>query len=290
MRPCIVGSQGQLGAAIAEAFARVGQQVWCADRATEPEWDLRAIAARPSSAKRLIEAIRPDWVILAAAMTNVDGCERDQEAAYAINVDAPWAIARAAHAAGARTLFFSTDYVFRGESGPYTERDEPRPLPLCAYGRTKLYGERAVLGEDPRAVVVRTTTLYGPEARGSNFAYRLAADAKDGRVTRVPSDQVSTPTYNRDLGEFVRKLTSTDQRGILHFAGADRMNRAEFAERLAQAGGFRVRLEPVPTEQLKQLAKRPLSGGLRSDFGASGRGVEDAVRDWIAHPQGRPWP
>ena len=290
MRPCIVGSRGQLGDAIAEAFARVGQEVWCADRAIDPGWDLRAIAAQPDSVKRLVEVLRPDWLFLAAAMTNVDGCEIDQEAAIAINADGPGAIASAAHAAGARTIFFSTDYVFSGVSGPYTERDEPRSVPLSAYGQSKLRGEHAVLQADPRAVVVRTTTLYGPEARGNNFAYRLAADAKATRVTRVPNDQVSTPTYNRDLGEFVRKLTNTDPRGVIHFSGDELMNRVEFAERLAQAGGLHVRLDPVPTDQLKQLAKRPLAGGLRSVSGVGGRGVVDAVRDWIAHPRGRPWP
>ena len=191
--------------------------------------------------------------------------------------------------------------MFSGVSGPYTERDEPRSVPLSAYGQSKLRGEHAVLQADPRAVVVRTTTLYGPEARGNNFAYRLAADAKATRVTRVPNDQVSTPTYNRDLGEFVRKLTNTDPRGVIHFSGDELMNRVEFAERLAQAGGLHVRLDPVPTDYSsssrsdrslavfdRSLASVAVAWWMRSAIGShtheGGRGHRPGHRPCVYHP------
>ncbi len=294
MKVCVVGRHGQLGGALEEAFASQGVAVWRPDRTIDARWDLQDIATKPESADRLLASSRApwgsssaQWVILAAAMTNVDGCEAEPALAYAINTDAPRAIARAARAIGARTIFFSTDYVFDGTAGPYSEQDTPHPLSV--YGRSKLHGEQGVLQENPDSLVVRTTTLYGPEDRGLNFAYRLANYARIGHVTRVPSDQFSTPTYNRDLATFVVRAVAENRTGLVHFAGPESMSRVELAERLARAGGFwhDVRLEAVPTEGLGQAARRPLKAGLVS---IGGRRVEDAVRDWIARPCGRQWP
>ncbi len=256
--------------------------------------DLEALAGSPEAARRLVDAAGADVVVVAAGMTWVDGCEREPELAAKVNRDGPAALAAAAAAGGARTVYLSTEYVFDGTDGPYVEDDPVRPLSI--YGRSKLEGERAVQAADPAALVLRTTVVYGPEGHGRNFAYQLADRLGRGEAMRVPDDQVSSPTYNRDLADALVALVDAGTVGVVNVAGPDIVDRAAFARELAELMGLDPGLiEPVPTAALGQTAPRPLDAGLRIDRllalipRLSPRGVADALADWQVAAPPPPW-
>lgn len=222
--------------------------------------DLTDIAAT----ERLIEEVEPDWVVCPGGLTAVDYSESHPAEAMAVNRDAPAAAARAAAKRGAGFVFFSTDYVFDGTSGPYAEDDPVNPLSV--YGRSKLEGERRAVEENPRAIVIRTTVVYGPEPQGKNSVYQLLRRARAGERIRVPRDQITNPTYNVDLAAAAVELIEGGSRGVIHVAGATVLDRYAFAQEVCAVFGVDPgRVEPVETAALGQPARRPLRAGLVTD-------------------------
>jgi len=260
-----------------------------------PTLDLTRVAVDAIGVQRMLRSIEPTVVVIAAGMTDVERCEDDGDAAWRVNCESPGVLARLTHDLGGRTVYYSTEYVFDGRGGPY---DEAAPTaPLSVYGTSKLAGEIAVLEGDPDALVIRTTVVYGPERQGKNFAYRVASVLRAGERLAVPADQVSTPTYNRDLARATVELVEAQVTGIVHVAGPQRLDRAAFAQELAAAVGLdRDLVDGCPTADLGQRARRPLDAGLVSNREASAaalrsmRPTTQAVADWLAHPTGRPWP
>jgi dTDP-4-dehydrorhamnose reductase len=265
VRVLVVGGSGQVGAALTGLLAGRGHQV-VATHYRAPQRDTRALDLLDTAAVRaLVDEVAPDVVFFSAAITHVDACEDDPEEAFRVNAEAPAAAARAAAARGARFVFFSTEYVFDGADGPYAEDAPARPLSV--YGRTKLEGERAVLAADPRALVIRTAGVYGPEPQGKNFVYQLLRRAAVGEPVRVPSDQTSTPTYNADLAEAAVALVERGVEGVVHVAGPAVVDRHAFARLVCEVFGLPAGcLVPVPTAALGQRAPRPLRAGLRTDY------------------------
>jgi dTDP-4-dehydrorhamnose reductase len=214
-------------------------------------------------------------------MTNVERCEDEPAVAAALNAEAPAALADAARAAGGRTIFLSTEYVFDGRDGPYGE-DAP-PSPVSVYGRSKLAGEAAVLRADPSNLAIRTTVVYSWRPGEKNFLMQLVEQLGSGRRMRVPVDQVSSPTYAPDLGRAIAALAAGSAAGVLNVAGPDVLGRHAFAVRAAGILGLDpALLDAVPTDALGQKAARPLAAGLRTDrlraLGIAMRGVDDGVR------------
>jgi dTDP-4-dehydrorhamnose reductase len=168
-------------------------------------------------------ALRPDDVVIhAAAMTDVDGCERDPEAAFAVNAAGAANVAET----GARALLLSTDYVFAGDAaGAYAEDDPTGPL--SAYGRSKLQAERAVLHR-PGNLVVRTSWVYGD---GRNFIRSILAAERAGKELRVVADQHGRPTWAGDLAAALAHLVAAGTTGIVHVTGdGDPCTWADLAE------------------------------------------------------------
>lgn len=215
--------------------------------------------------RALFEGLRPRWVIHTAAMTDVDGCEREPEAAWQANVDAAEAVARACQAVGAHLVHLSTEYVFDGRSGPYGEDDPTNPISV--YGRTKLASEAVVQDLSLTAAIARTTVLYGhaPNAR-PNFATWLVGRLRAGEAVRVVDDQVGSPTLADNLAEMCYALALGDAAGIYNTVGADCLDRYTFARTAAEVFGLDPGLiQPVSTTSLSQAAPRPLHAGLRMD-------------------------
>ncbi|MHC4959413.1 MAG: dTDP-4-dehydrorhamnose reductase [Planctomycetota bacterium] len=296
MRALIIGAAGQVGGALAEALDP-GDTVgtWFEQEVPDsPRFELGVDDPAP-----LVGAARPDVVLIAAGMTHVDRCESEPDLAGRINRDGPAQVAAAARAAGARTVYYSTEYVFDGTAGPYTEEDAPNPLSV--YGKSKLEGEGAVLDADPDALVLRTTVVYGPEAQGKNYVYRLVAALSEGREVPAPEDQISSPTYNRDLARATVALLNAEASGVFHVVGPELMSRVGFACAIANALGLDPALvKPVPTAALGQAAPRPLRAGLLDDKLCSvvpqeawPRTLSESMQDWRARPGGKPlasWP
>lgn len=264
MRALIIGASGQVGGALVNALTARGHAA-TGTYATVPVAGATKLDLRDhQTVERLIRDITPDWIFCPGGLTRVDWCEDHPEEAFQINAAGPLTAARAGSALGAGFVYYSSEYVFDGERGPYGEEDSPRPLSV--YGRTKLQAERAIRAEIARAIVVRTTVVYGPERQGKNFVYQLLGRVRAGEGIQVPVDQLSSPTYNQDLAAASVELAERDALGLLHVAGAQILDRYAFARLACRVFGVDgSRLEPVTTAALNQRAPRPLRAGLRID-------------------------
>lgn len=264
MRALVIGASGQVGGALVNALTARGHAV-TSTYASVPVGGATPLDLRDHPAlQRLIDNIAPDWIFCPGGVTHVDWCEDHPEEAFQINVAGPLVAARAGAALGAGFVYYSSEYVFDGERGPYGEDDAPRPRSV--YGKIKLQGEQAVLAEIPRALVIRTTVVYGPERQQKNFIYQLLRRCRAGEAMPVPMDQRSSPTYNPDLAAASVELAERGLRGLFHVAGAEVLDRYSFARLACHVFGVDAsRVEPVTTASLKQRAPRPLRGGLRID-------------------------
>lgn len=188
----------------------------------------------------VIRDCRPDVVIHAQALSDVDQCEREPALADALNVTAIRHVLRALEGTGALVVYVSTDYVFDGtKAAPYDERDEPRPISV--YGRSKLAGERAALAA-PRSIVVRTSTLFGPSRM--SFCDHVVKQLTAGEPVEAFADQVTSPTYSDDLAGGVAQLSAAlrdawnaEGPRVFHLANAGGCSRMEFARRVADLLG-----------------------------------------------------
>lgn len=286
-RALIVGATGQLGALLVSELGAAALPA--ARRPQAQDWlhlDLESIAADPTQLDGLIERRNITSVYCAAGATNVDRCESDQAWAEAANHTGPLALARAAR--NIPFAFFSTDYVFDGfeeNPGPYTE--DAVTNPLSVYGSTKLAGEQSILDAHPSALVLRTTTVYGPDPQGKNFLYTLRRLLSEGKTMRVPVDQLATPTYNADLATASIALVKGNHTGIFHLTGPDFLSRYDFAIAASKILGLPTgTLHGATTPELAQTAARPLLGGLSNKKLLSllgpncMRDIDTGIRDW----------
>jgi dTDP-4-dehydrorhamnose reductase len=264
MRALVIGASGQVGGALVKALAARAHVV-TATRATAPVAGAVPLDLRDREAvERLIRDATPDWIFCPGGLTHVDRCEDHPDEAFEINVTGPLVAARAGAGLGAGFVYYSSDYVFDGEHGPYSEEDLPRPL--SAYGKTKLEAERMILQEIPRALVIRTAVVYGPERQEKNFVYQLLRRSRAGETTRAPMDQLSSPTHNDDLAAASVGLVERGALGLFHVAGPEVLSRYAFTRLACQVFGVNPsRVEPVTSASLNQRAPRPLRGGLRID-------------------------
>ena len=256
----IVGASGFIGRALRSVFGPESIGTYC----SHPVDGLLPLDIRDDAAvERLVAEVRPQLIVHPAAQPHVDWCEDHERESYDVNVAGTRNVAVAARAAGARYLFFSTDYVFDGQAGPYPE--EAAPHPPNVYGRHKLEAERLIAETVEDHVIVRVCGVYGFEPAGKNFVMALLSKSRRGEAMNVPSDQWGTPTYVDNLAAAVHELAGSTARGLFHVVGPDYLDRVSFA-RLACAvfgvdAGF---VQPRTTAELRQRAPRPLRGGLDS--------------------------
>jgi dTDP-4-dehydrorhamnose reductase len=239
-RVVVTGAGGQLGRALADAFA--DDEVIALRRA---DWDV-TLPPPPGPA--------PDLVLHAAAWTDVDGAEDDPQGAAAVNVGGT----RHAAELGGSLVYFSTDYVFDGRKRePYVESDGPAPI--SAYGRTKLHGEAAA-GEG--AWIVRSSWLFGPT--GKNFVRTMLRLGAERDEVAVVSDQRGCPTFVGHLAEAVRELVRLEP-GLWHLAADGDCTWADFAEAVFAEAGLRCRVRRIGSDEWGARAARPAYSVLRSE-------------------------
>lgn len=247
MKILVTGAAGMLGQDIVATFQAAGHEVTATDL---PEVDI----TDPGSCAAAVAGHR--WVVNTAAYTAVDDAQTHEDLAFRINAVGPANLARAAHAAGARLVQISTDYVFAGDAtSPYAE-DAP-PAPRSAYGRTKAAGEWAVRAECPAALVVRTAWLYGPG--GKNIAKTIARVAGEREILSFVDDQRGQPTTTIDLARFVRDLVQADAAaGIYHGTSEGDTTWHGFAQAVLQELGLDpARVQPIATSAFPLPAPRP---------------------------------
>lgn len=255
LRRCLANMQAEIGP-ISEAYADA--QVFLYDSGT------LNIAGKDAVFKAFQE-IEPDIVFNCAAFTNVDGCELNEDAAYAVNATGPENLAQAAKVCGAKLVHVSTDYVFPGtEPTPRIENDEPAPI--SAYGRTKLAGEIAVRKNCDEYFIVRTAWLYGYE--GKNFVKTMMGLGKKFDEVTVVNDQFGNPTSANDLAYTILKLALTNDYGVYHATNEGTCSWADFAAAIMQGAGLDCKVVPVSSMQWKEMhpesATRPAFSSLEN--------------------------
>lgn len=195
----------------------------------------------------MIERVAPSVVIYAAGLTDVDACEMNPELAWQLNA---YAVAKVASYSSARVVYLSTDYVFDGLRGLYSEDDEPRPINI--YGQTKVAGERSVLGCSPKNIVVRVSGLYDSYGiRGRAFSNPLAPVIDDDA-------RLSSPVHVDDVVSAIQLLLTSDTGGIYHVAGPDVLSRYEFWQLVS----LRYPRKAVQPERHKTVGLRPRDSSL----------------------------
>ncbi len=222
--------------------------------------------------KECLTAARPEAVIHTAALTDVDGCEKDPIRADRINGKATRELARIASELGILFVYISTDYVFDGKIGNYKETDAP--CPINAYGTSKLSGEEAVREECPEGLVIRTSIFGYNVQPKTGLAEYVIKSLKNGKPLARFTDQFSTPIYTRDLSRLILKLLDRRATGLFHIGGGDRISRYDFAIRVARAFSLSSELiRPAAFVPLQGLAQRPV------DTSLSGEKVEAYLND-----------
>lgn len=229
------------------------------------------------STKEIFLREMPDVVVNTAAMTNVDGCELNRQEAWQANVQWVEFLLRMCKITDARLIHFSTDYVFDGLRGPYTETDVPNPINY--YGRTKLAGENLCRLSNIPCAIIRTNVVYGVSSyEHTDFAQWTLAKLREGEKFNVVTDQFSNPTLTDDLGLVVYRIILKERGGIYNAAGGEWLNRYEFACKIAHTFQFSSDIiHPCVTDDIRQRAKHPLRGGLITLKAETDLGVKPAT-------------
>ncbi len=252
MSVLVTGASGQLGRALCRAFADDTVVA-----TTREDLDVSSEAAVADA----IGSVRPDVVVNAAAMTDVDGCERDPRAAHRVNALGPWWLARACMRTGATLVTISTDHVFG--AAPVLDADgAPRALtefdpvaPVNAYGRSKAAGERLVRETLAAHHVVRTAWLTGTGS--GHFVASILARARAGERLRVVDDQVGSPTFVDDLAPAIVEIARSGRHGTWHRTSRGSCTRYELACAVLEEAGIDVPVDPVTSDEYPTDAQRP---------------------------------
>lgn len=272
----ITGSSGQVGGELVRAFGPLQSQLGPVHAPLRAELDL----ANPDSIRRVVRALRPRWILNAAAYTAVDRAESEPQLAYRINADAVGVLGDEAAKLGSAVVHFSTDYVFDGTCDrPYTEQDQANPQTV--YGASKLAGEQALAASGAGHLILRTSWVYG--ATGSNFLRTVLRLACERPEIRIVADQHGAPTWSRSLAlaaAAVIQVCETaaqgrelfeavdERQGVYHAASAGETTWFGFAEealKLARAEDAEVKfaaLTPIATSDYPTHAARPLNSRL----------------------------
>ncbi|MHB1293899.1 MAG: dTDP-4-dehydrorhamnose reductase [Anaerolineae bacterium] len=273
MRIAVTGSQGQLGLALQSALA--GEPVLPIDL---PQYDITNLPAILET----IKAWEPEVIIHAAAMTDVDGCERNPEAAYRVNALGTRNMAVAAQQTGAALVYISTDYVFDGTKGePYWEFDDPNPLSV--YARTKWVGEQLVRQLVPNHYVVRVAWLYGDGPR--NFIKTVLRLASERPSINMVTDEAGSPTNAGDVAAALTRLIRLPAYGTYHLPNAGVCSRYEWAHEVLRLVG-REDYALLPSENFQRAARVPKRVEMRNfcgaELGLTMRPWQDALADYVA--------
>ena len=273
MRVLIIGSNGLLGSDLLER--------WTGDAlipANSRDADIRDF----EQVRRLVSSHHPDWIVLTAGYTDVDGSERDPGLAFAVNCDGTRNVSIAAREFGAKLCYLSTDYVFNGSSTrPYEPGDPVHPLNV--YGASKAAGEQAVQTEAENWLIVRTSWLFG--ANKSCFPEKVLQAADSQPELKVVADQIGSPTYTRDLADAIRQLVQADARGIVNVTNSGTCSWYEFAKETLRLAGRITRVTPITSAEAGRPARRPsfsvLSAKNLANYGIALPGWQEALQAYL---------
>ncbi|HEV8076224.1 MAG TPA: dTDP-4-dehydrorhamnose reductase [Candidatus Acidoferrum sp.] len=273
MRILIIGSNGLLGRDLVAE--------WTGDviiPATSRDADIR----EPGQVRQLVARERPDWVILTAAYTDVDGSERNPDLAFTVNRDGTKNVSLVARELGVKLCYLSTDYVFDGTSDRPYEPDDAI-LPLNVYGASKAAGEKAVQEHAGHWLIARTSWLFG--AGQPSFPEKILQAADSQPELKVVADQIGSPTYTKDLATAIRELVHSDAHGILNITNSGSCSWFEFAKETLHRAGRSTTIFPITSGQAGRLAARPaysvLSPRALASYGIALRSWQEALQAYL---------
>lgn len=273
MRVTLFGASGLLGKALTQEWTEVALT-----GLSSADVDI----CDPERVRQALRESKPDWIVLAAAYTDVDGCESNSELAFAVNRDGPVNVARAAKEIGARLLFLSSDYVFDGKkTTPYETGDARNPQSV--YGRSKAEAEVALLDLMPDCCVARTSWLYG--MGGKCFPDTILKLAASRPALDVVDDQRGSPTYVIDLARAIAQLCDKNAKGIVHVTNSGNCTWFDFAHEIVSRAGMTTPVRPVSSQQFVRAAPRPaysvLSSASLRAFGIEMPSWQHALRRYL---------
>ena len=269
----ITGAEGQLGKALQISLSDKFKLLPTSRKPTQKAIKNRNVHKLDITVKEDIAAViasfKPDIIINCAAYTDVDGSEQDKDLAHKVNVSG---LQNLIQLSEKETFFIqiSSDYVFDGNNGPYTEDDHT--FPVNYYGKTKLEAENMLRGMRRRFLIFRPNVLYGEDifSKGNFFAW-VYKSLLNGKSISVVTDQISNPVYVQNFVNAIFKCIIMNCEGIYHFGSNDYISRYEFARNIAQIFNFELSLvEPIETKTLAQkvksyIAKRPINSSLKTE-------------------------
>ncbi|MFP6680409.1 MAG: lipopolysaccharide biosynthesis protein RfbH [Dehalococcoidia bacterium] len=265
MKALVIGGSGMLGRALVPALRQAGMDVVSTYK-SRPFPGGEALDITDSEAvDRSFKLVRPDVVFIAVTPPGgADYCETHPDELNLLNVESTRTIAENSLKFGARVVYYSSDYVFDGQKGPYSEEDDPSPINV--YGKTKLEAEETLQVICPDALIIRTTAVFAWERTSPNFAMQVWDALQAGNHMKVPDDQIGNPTLASYLAEASVRLVQQSETGVFNVVGKDLVPRSVLGKELARAMALDQRLiDPTPTLNLDQQAARPLNAGLKTD-------------------------
>ncbi|MGB9592080.1 MAG: dTDP-4-dehydrorhamnose reductase [Candidatus Kryptoniota bacterium] len=257
-RILVTGANGLLGKKVVEVFRRESDyEIIPTSTRRAADISMQLDITNKENVREVFSLVHPDIIINTAAYTNVDKAEEEREVAYLVNATGVANLGEISRIHGSKVVHISTDYVFDGLKGNYTE--ESRPEPINYYGRTKLAGENLLKAQTDNYAIVRTQVLYG-YARDvkKNFALWVIENLYSGRPIAIVTDQIGNPTLADELAYALLRVCEKDVIGVYHFSGNDALSRYDFAKLIADVFALPADLiTPIKSPELNQTARRP---------------------------------
>ncbi len=297
-RILITGANGLLGQELVGILGADGQyDVLATSRDPSPRFEsgscgyISLDVTKNDRVRSVMEDFSPDVVVNCAAMTAVDRCEDEKQRSWQLNVDAVETLSKQCLRLGSRLVQLSTDFVFDGLSGPYTETD--RPNPLSHYGKSKLASENAArMAGRHQWAVVRTVLVFGSgiDLQRSNFVTWVIKKLRNEESIEVVTDQFRSPTYVRDLASGIERVIRFGKTGIYNISGREQMSVYEMAVLVAERFDLDSSLiRPTDSTRFTQPALRPLRTGFitlkaESEIGYKPHTFVSALNDLSHNP------
>lgn len=255
----ITGSKGHLGNSLEKVFKSRYDLVSTSRTKQNKNTNYFLDITNSLLVKDMVSAISPDIIINLAALTNVDLCESNPDLAHAINFQG---VKNLVNVFKGPIIHLSTDYVFDGKLGQYKENDITNPINV--YGVTKYKAEKILLEKSKESLVIRTNVLYDYQSKAkSSFLNWVVDSLKRGEKIKVVDDQFNNPTWTDSISVVIDRAIKADLNGLIHWGDFDWISRYDFANKIADKFNLQSNLiEPIKTEELNQVAPRPLNGGL----------------------------
>lgn len=262
MKILVTGGYGQLGRSISKIIKSKTEIFWTARNVPTGKNGLCLNILDKINLGALINLLKPDIIINLAALTNVDICEKKPVLAREINTKG---VENICDIFNGKIIQISTDYVFDGKKGPYSESDKVSPLSI--YGSTKLEAEKLVMSHNPENLVLRGNVLYDHNTHSKASFLDWVVDSLFDKIPiNVVNDQINNPTWSQSMAKIIMLSIDKGISGIYHWGDAEFISRYDFALKIGRKFKLDTNLiKPISTKELGQFAPRPLKSGLKSN-------------------------